>query len=47
MRQAEASGVYGIEVDNDIPGRYETLLEPKEKLEAIRRVATAAHAASQ
>jgi hypothetical protein len=43
VRQAEASGVYGIEVDNDIPGRYETLLNPKEKLEAIRRVATAAH----
>ncbi|HEY1579113.1 MAG TPA: hypothetical protein VGF82_18735 [Terracidiphilus sp.] len=43
VRQAEASGVYGIEVDNDIPGRYESLLDPKEKLEAIRRVATAAH----
>jgi hypothetical protein len=43
VRQAEASGVYGIEVDNDIPGRYETLLEPKEKLEAIRRISAAAH----
>jgi hypothetical protein len=43
VRKAEASGVYGIEVDNDIPGRYESLLDPKEKLEAIRRVATAAH----
>jgi hypothetical protein len=43
VRQAEVSGVYGIEVDNDIPGRYESLLDPKEKLEAIRRVATAAH----
>jgi len=43
VRQAEASGVYGIEVDNDIPGRYESLLDPKEKLEAIRLVATAAH----
>ena len=43
VRQAEASGVYGIEVDNDIPGRYESLLDPKEKLEAIRRVAAAAH----
>jgi hypothetical protein len=43
VRQAAASGVYGIEVDNDIPGRYESLLDPKEKLEAIRRVATAAH----
>jgi hypothetical protein len=43
VRQAEASGVYGIEVDNDIPGRYESLLDPKEKLEAIRRIAAAAH----
>ena len=43
VRQAEASGVYGIEVDNDIPGRYESLKDPKEKLEAIRRVAAAAH----
>jgi hypothetical protein len=43
VRQAEASGVYGIEVDNDIPGRYESLLDPKEKLDAIRLVAAAAH----
>jgi hypothetical protein len=43
VRQAETSGVYGIEVDNDIPGRYESLLDPKEKLEAIRLVAAAAH----
>lgn len=45
VRQAQASGVYGIEVDNDIPGRYESLLKPDEKLEAIRRVAAAAHQA--
>jgi len=45
VQQAQASGVYGIEVDNDIPGRYESLLDPREKLEAIRRVATAAHQA--
>jgi hypothetical protein len=43
VRQADASDVYGIEVDNDIPGRYESLLHPEEKLEAIRRVAAAAH----
>jgi hypothetical protein len=43
VRQAEASGVYGIEVDNDIPGRYESLLNPNQKLEAIRLVAVAAH----
>jgi hypothetical protein len=43
VRQAQASGVYGIEVDNDIPGRYESLYDPREKLEAIRLVAAAAH----
>ena len=43
VQQAQASGVYGIEVDNDIPGRYESLWKPEVKLEAIRRAATAAH----
>lgn len=43
VAQATASGVYGIEVDNDIPGRYESLIDPTEKLEAIRLVAAAAH----
>jgi hypothetical protein len=46
VQQAQASGVYGIEVDNDIPGRYESLLTPEDKLEAIRRVANAAHKAN-
>lgn len=41
--EANQSGVYGIEVDNDIPGRYQSLLHPEEKLEAIRRVSAAAH----
>jgi len=41
---AEASGVSGIEVDNDIPGRYESFLDPKAKLDAIRAVAEKAHA---
>lgn len=45
VQQAEASDVYGIEVDNDIPGRYESFLDPTVKLEAIRRVAEAAHKA--
>lgn len=45
VRQAQASSVYGIEVDNDIPGRYESFLDPVVKLEAIRRVAKAAHKA--
>jgi hypothetical protein len=42
-RKAQASGVFGIEVDNDIPGRYESFLHPEEKLKAIREVAEAAH----
>ena len=46
VQQATASGVYGIEVDNDIPGRYESLWQPDEKLGAIQRVATAAHRAN-
>lgn len=41
--EATADGVYGIEVDNDIPGRYESLLEPAGKLDAIRAVSAAAH----
>ena len=46
VQQATASGVYGIEVDNDIPGRYESLTKPDEKLAAIKSVATAAHRAN-
>ncbi len=45
VRSAQASGVSGIEVDNDIPGRYESFLSPEEKLAAIRAVAQAAHRA--
>ena len=45
IQNAEASGVYGIEVDNDIPGRYESFLHPTEKLAAIHAVAEAAHRA--
>lgn len=41
---AENDGVFGIEVDNDIEGRYESFLDPREKLEAIRAVAEKAHA---
>jgi hypothetical protein len=43
VRDAEKDQVFGIEVDNDIPGRYESLLDPTEKLSAIRTVAEAAH----
>jgi endo-alpha-1,4-polygalactosaminidase (GH114 family) len=43
VRDAQNSLVYGIEVDNDIPGRYESFLDPAEKLKAISDVAQAAH----
>ncbi|OLC93646.1 MAG: hypothetical protein DMG35_06255 [Acidobacteria bacterium] len=42
---AERSHVFGIEVDNDIPGRYESFLNPAEKLAAIRALAENAHRA--
>jgi hypothetical protein len=44
VRDAQESGVFGIEVDNDIPGRYESFVNPEEKLKAIRALADAAHA---
>lgn len=43
VRHAQESGVFGIEVDNDIPGRYESFLHPEDKVKAIREVAEAAH----
>ena len=43
VQQATESHVYGIEVDNDIPGRYESLLHPEQKLDALRKVSAAAH----
>jgi hypothetical protein len=45
VRGATKGHVFGIEVDNDIPGRYESFLDPTEKLKAIRAVADAAHKA--
>lgn len=45
IAESKGSNVFGIEVDNDIPGRYESFLDPKAKLEAIREAAVAAHAA--
>ncbi|MGB5850505.1 MAG: hypothetical protein WBH40_18600, partial [Ignavibacteriaceae bacterium] len=36
--------LFGIEVDNDIPGRYESFLDPTEKLDAIELIAKKAHA---
>ena len=43
VQAAQDSGVFGIEVDNDIPGRYESFVRPEEKLKAIHDVAEAAH----
>ena len=45
VRRAQESDVAGIEVDNDIPGRYESYLDPTAKLKAIHDVAEAAHKA--
>jgi hypothetical protein len=45
VRSASETDVFGIEVDNDIPGRYESFLDPTEKLRAIRSLAEKAHAA--
>jgi len=45
VNNARDSHVSGIEVDNDIPGRYESFLHPEEKLAAIRAVAESAHRA--
>jgi hypothetical protein len=40
---ARETNLYGIEVDNDIPGRYESFLDPKEKLDALKLMAQKAH----
>jgi hypothetical protein len=45
VRNTQESNVFGIEVDNDIPGRYESFVNPEEKLQAIRTVAEKAHQA--
>ncbi len=45
VSSATADGVSGIEVDNDIEGRYESFLNPEGKLKAIRALAEAAHKA--
>jgi len=45
VHDAQAGDVFGIEVDNDIPGRYESYVHPEEKLKAIHDVAEEAHRA--
>ena len=44
VESAERDGILGIEVDNDIEGRYESFLDPEAKLRAIHAVAEKAHA---
>jgi hypothetical protein len=44
VESAQRDGVFGIEVDNDIPGRYESFLDPQAKLNAIHALAAKAHA---
>ena len=45
VRDATDSHVFGIEVDNDITGRYESFLDPEAKLADIRALAAEAHKA--
>ncbi len=45
VREAAETNVFGIETDNDIPGRYDSFLDPADKLKAIKSVADKAHAA--
>jgi len=44
VQNAQRDGVFGIEVDNDIEGRYESFVDPEAKLKAITAVAEKAHA---
>jgi hypothetical protein len=43
IADARETGLFGIEVDNDIPGRYESFLDPGPKLEALRQLAAKVH----
>lgn len=45
MNDARQTYLFGIEVDNDITGRYGSLLVPEPKLRAIKAMADSAHAA--
>jgi hypothetical protein len=46
MNDARQTYLFGIEVDNDITGRYTSLLIPDLKLHAIKAMADSAHAAN-
>jgi hypothetical protein len=43
MKKAQEHGTLGIELDNDITGRYNSFLDPTEKLIQIKKAAEAAH----
>ncbi len=43
IKKAAESYVSGIEVDNDITGRYESFLDPTEKLKAVKKITEEAH----
>jgi len=43
INDALETHLFGIEVDNDPPGRYESFLDPTEKLEALEIMARRAH----
>ena len=45
MNDARNTHLFGIEVDNDITGRYNSFLVPKPKLQALKAMADSAHAA--
>ena len=45
VRNAQETNVFGIEVDNDVTGRYESFISPEAKLTAIRALAQKAHQA--
>ena len=46
VKEAEETHVFGIKIDNDIEGRYDSFREsnPTDKLDAIKQVADQAHA---
>src|SRR6266496_351859 len=46
VRKATQDHVFGIEVDNDIPGRYESFLDATEKLKVLRAVSERVHKAN-
>ncbi len=46
MNGARQTYLFGIEVDNDITGRYSSFLYPEGKLKAIKAMADSAHAAN-